>query len=314
MKNKIQKQHILKTLIVIFVVFMIIFCMASCSIITEHETNTYEIDSAFDSIDVDVDVANVTFLPSDDGKCKVVCFEEPDNKHRVFVSDGTLHIESVDDDRIHFFNINLEPNTITVYLPKSEYVDLHIENDTGSVTVPKDFTFENIDISQDTGNAKIYASATGHINVEGDTGNILIEGVQAGSVNIENETGNITVTNLNCSGDIILGIDTGKTNVENTSCKNLYFKGSTGYIQIENLIASGKIEIENSTGDVRFSKMDATDIYINTNTGDINGSLLSGKMFTAETDTGKIRIPEDSTGGICKLTTDTGDIKITIED
>ena len=59
--------------------------------------------------------------------------------------------------------------------------------------------------------------------------------------------------------------------------------------------------------------MDAAEIYIDTDTGRIAGSLLSGKMFTANTNTGRIRIPDDTEGGICKLTTNTGDIEVTVE-
>ena len=42
------------------------------------------------------------------------------------------------------------------------------------------------------------------------------------------------------------------------------------------------------------------------------GTLLSAKIFVHRTSTGDIKLPETTTGGKCKISTDTGDIKISI--
>ena len=46
---------------------------------------------------------------------------------------------------------------------------------------------------------------------------------------------------------------------------------------------------------------------------DIEGSLLSGKMFDAAATTGDVRVPaSDRNGGECKVHTNSGDIDITV--
>ena len=50
-----------------------------------------------------------------------------------------------------------------------------------------------------------------------------------------------------------------------------------------------------------------------TDTGDVKGSLLSEKIFIPTTDTGDVDVPKTVTGGRCEITTDTGDIKITVK-
>ena len=50
-----------------------------------------------------------------------------------------------------------------------------------------------------------------------------------------------------------------------------------------------------------------------TDTGDVRGSLLSEKVFIVNTDTGRKEVPDTITGGRCEITTDTGDVKITID-
>ncbi len=279
---------------------------------SNYETNTYEIDSDFTNICINVDTADITFVPSEDGKCKIACHEDPDDKHLVFVDNNVLNIASPDGPNFSFNWLNFDKQQITIYLPKIEYSSLSIDTDTGSVTVPRDFSFARIDIYIDTGDAKVFASADEHINIETDTSNILLENLSTNSVALETDTGRITVIGLICSGDFNLDVSTGKANVKNTNCLSFFSEGDTGDIHLESLIADEKIYIKRDTGDVTFSEIDAAEINIDTDTGDIEGSLLSGKIFTADTDTGNIRIPVDSAGGTCKLTTNTGDIKVTV--
>ena len=45
-----------------------------------------------------------------------------------------------------------------------------------------------------------------------------------------------------------------------------------------------------------------------TSTGKVKGHLLTDKIFVTSTSTGKVRVPSTESGGICKVTTSTGDI------
>ena len=58
----------------------------------------------------------------------------------------------------------------------------------------------------------------------------------------------------------------------------------------------------------------AAEILIKTDTGDVKGSLLSEKVFVVQTDTGSIDVPKTVSGGRCEITTDTGDIKISLHE
>jgi len=63
---------------------------------------------------------------------------------------------------------------------------------------------------------------------------------------------------------------------------------------------------------VKFDGCDAEEIFVETDTGDVKGTLLSEKVFMANSDTGKISFHKTVTGGRCEIETDTGDIKIQI--
>ena len=81
----------------------------------------------------------------------------------------------------------------------------------------------------------------------------------------------------------------------------------SGYV-----IALESFSVKRSTGDVKFNSCDAAEIYVKTDTGDVNGTLLSDKVFITETGTGSINVPNSIVGGRCEITTDTGDIKIDV--
>ena len=78
------------------------------------------------------------------------------------------------------------------------------------------------------------------------------------------------------------------------------------------MFAAETISIERSTGDVGFDRCDAGALEIATGTGDVAGSLLSDKVFIARSGTGRINVPETTSGGTCRIHTDTGDIHIEV--
>ena len=278
-----------------------------------YETKKYEIGEKFSSISIKVDTADVKILPSDGADCSVECYEQKNIKYSVEVKDNVLTVEVVDSRRWYeYIGINFSSTKVTVYLPRGEYDKLSVRSDTGDTEISKDFSFEIIDIAASTGNVKNFASASGDVTVKTSTGDILVENTSAKSIDLSVSTGDIALSDVNCSGDVSIRVSTGRARLTNLKCHNLISGGNTGDIVLKSVIASGEISIKRSTGDVKFEASDAASIFVETDTGDVKGSLLSEKIFIVNTDTGKTDVPESTTGGRCKITTDTGDIKITI--
>lgn len=278
------------------------------------ETNTYEVTEAFQSISVFSDTEDIEFCPSDDGKCRVVCFERVKERHTVSARNGTLTVERIDSrkwyDHLSFFSFGSP--TITVYLPQAVYASLIIEEDTGDISIPKDFVFDSVDLTLSTGDVDCRASSSGLLRIKTSTGNIDLEDLSAGELDLSVSTGRVDVRSVVCAGDAGITVSTGKTNLTDVSCGSLNSTGNTGDIALINVLAADTISIERSTGDVRFEQCDAGELAVVTDTGDVTGSLLSAKIFIARSDTGRVDVPETTSGGTCRITTDTGDIRIEI--
>ncbi len=277
------------------------------------EMNTYEINEEFNNLSIKTDTSDIVFALSDDGKCRIECYEEKKTKHSVTVHENTLVIYMIDERSWYdYIGINFTSPKITVYLPKSEYISLLIKESTADIEIPKDFKFVDVDVSLSTGDVKCFASATDLIKIKATTGDIQVENISAGALDISASTGDVTVSNVICEADVKIGVSTGKINITDTKCKNLISSGNTGDVYLENVIAKEKFSLTRSTGDVKLKGANATEIFIKTDTGDVIGTLLADKVFIVQTDTGSVDVPKTLTGGRCEITTDTGDIKIEI--
>ena len=278
----------------------------------KYETNIYEVDKTFGNISFTTDTADISFALSDDGKCRVECYEEENAKHSVSVEDDILTVK-INDKRAwyDYIGFNFESPKITVYLPETEYKALFIEECTGNVELPKDCSFGSVDISVTTGNVNIFAAIRDEAKVKTSTGNIRAENISAETLDFSVTTGTVTVSNVVCKGDVSVNVSTGKANLTDISCKNLTSSGSTGNLSLNNVIAEEMMSVKRSTGDIIVKDCDAAEIYMKTSTGSVFGNFLSDKVFVTDTGTGSVNVPETVTGGKCEIKTSTGDIKIT---
>lgn len=258
-------------------------------------TNTHGVSQGFEDIILVTDTADVTFLPAADGKCTVVCREWEKEQHKVFVEDGSLTIR-LEDKRAWYEHIGIRFGSpgITVYLPEGQYGTLNIKTDTGRVEMPADFVFENATVSLDTGHIRWDGAVLQEASFRTDTGDVRLQGIWPERLTVK--------------------VSTGNTILQDIACGSLAALGDTGDISLENVTARELLQVVRDTGDVRLTRCDGGEISIKTDTGDVIGSLLSEKVFSVHSDTGRVNVPKSVAGGPCEITTDTGDIKITIAD
>ena len=233
------------------------------------------------------------FAVSEDDTCKVTCYEQENARHLVTVENDSLQINLKNEKKCYeCIGINFDTPKITVSLPQSQYDALFIDSSTGDVSIPKDFQFNILDVSVSTGDVVNLATAAENMKITASTGNIRIENVSAKNINLTVSTGDIKLTNVQCG--------------------TLTAKGTTGKTVLKNVLAADLFSIHRSTGDIKLEGCDAGELIVKTTTGDITGSILSEKIFEAKTSTGKISVPQTTTGGKCEVTTTTGDIRLTI--
>ena len=278
------------------------------------QTVEHEITEDFTNISIIGSTADIVFEVKNDENCKVVCFEETNMAHTVSIEDGTLKVDAKNErtwlDRVGF---NFSTPKITVYLPVGAYGELKIKSDTGDVFLPEELEVGSIDVEVNTGDVDCKSSVAETIKIQATTGNIKLTDVNAEFLDLTVSTGHITASGINCAGDISMTVSTGKATLSDAQCTNLTSTGNTGDITLDGVNVGNKLSIERTTGDVELNDSDAHEIWIKTNTGDVEGTLLSEKIFITNTSTGKVDVPRSTNGGVCEITTTTGDIEIDIK-
>ena len=292
---------------------------------------TLEPSGDFENISINVYTTDLRLLPSEDGKCRIVCYEDEKVSHTAEVKDGALVIDTNDTRKWFTVSLSFKSPTMEVYLPKSEYENLDISTDTGAVSLPIALTFDRIKINGNTGAVSCHSSARGDVDIELDTGALVVSNVSAGSMKLKTDTGiielsgstvaeNIDVAsatgfvsleNITC-GDLRAKADTGRVSLYGVTCNDLHAETDTGSIALENVVGSGKFELISDTGHIGLNGCDAAELYIETDTGSVSGELLTDKIFFAESDTGRVSVPKSMTGGRCEIKTDTGSIEMEI--
>lgn len=281
--------------------------------IGEWETNEYSLEETYNNVSVISDTADVTLVASDMQTTTVVCYEEKNAKHTVSVQNGELVIKVHNEKKWYENWFNFVSPKITVYMPKGAYGMLSVSLSTGDIQIPKDFQWNSIDISGSTGDVTCCASVQENVKIKQSTGDIRLSNLSAGNVDLTTSTGDITLSSVTVLGDLNIKVSTGDINLQELSCNNFVSDGNTGDVTLRKVVAKEKLTIKRSTGDIRIERCDANSIRIETDTGDVKGTLLSGKTFIVKTDTGKISVPDNVSGGNCEIITDTGDINISVE-
>ncbi|MBR5514959.1 MAG: DUF4097 family beta strand repeat protein [Clostridia bacterium] len=283
----------------------------------KYETNTYEFTEEIKDISVLTNTADVSILPLEGTYTKIVCYEEEKYNHRVYVTDGVLEIKYENNKKwyeyIENIGINIGTPKLTVYIPEKEYSSLFVDLSTGDVDVSDKFCFDSVDITVSTGDVHFCASALENVKIKSSTGKICVENISASSLDLTTTTGKISALGVSCTGDISIAVSSGKVMLSDVTCMNLSSTGNTGNLNMEKVMASGNFNIERNTGDVHFTDCDANELCIKTNTGNVKGNLLTEKIFITETSTGNIKVPKSRKGGLCEISTSTGDIKIEIK-
>ncbi len=288
--SKTLNKPILLSLTGVLVILILAGLGRSIYLNSTEVTKTYNIEEPYTDIKIEGKDLDVIIYSSNNGN-KVVYSENKKVTIETKVIDGVLTIKQNDNRKFYDMLFNFSDFEVNLYLTEELINSLNIKGQVGDIEINKGFTFSNVDISNSTGDVEFNSNVKNNLSISNSTGDIEIENSNiSGSLNIETKTGDIELSNTNCN--------------------KLDIKVSTGDTELVNTLVTTDFKMEGSTGDVRFDEFDASNIEVSVGTGNVKGTIKSSKIFIAKSKTGSVSVPETVTGGVCKITTSTGNIKI----
>lgn len=282
----------------------------------EKAESAVPVDGGFSSIRVRVRESDVNVFLSEDGEPRVDCVDHERVYHRVFTEGGVLNVESVDErrwfERIKPFSKSLKVN---IYLPEAEFASLDIESMSGDIEVRGGFGFNNARAKTLSGDVEFCARVHGELELSSTSGDVHAEGeCELEALKVHSVSGDVKLRGFLCAGSAEAGSTSGDLEAFDITCQNGSFKSVSGDAKLRNILCSGKLEIASTSGDVRFENCDGASVELSSVSGDIKGSLASGKLFTAKSMSGSIRLPKDNPNhnGECRAKTVSGSISLSV--
>lgn len=289
--SKTLNKPLLFSLAGIVVILILIGLGRSMYLKSTEVTEIYNIEQSYNKIKIEGDTPNISIYLSNNGENKVVYTENKKVKIETSIVDGLLMINQNDNRKFYDMLFNFSNFKVKLYLSQEVIDSLEVNSKTGDIKVDKGFTFNDITINSSTGDVEFESNAINNLT-------------------IKNSTGDVEVKNSNIGSNLDVKTSTGDIELYKVRCNKLNIKVGTGEVELEDTLVTTDLTLVGSTSDVEFDGFDASNIYVEVKTGDVKGTLLTSKIFIAKSKTGSVKVPETITGGVCKITVSTGNIKI----
>ena len=274
-----------------------------------------EIDAPIWHISLQTSITSISICTTEAEAAYVEMYDRENAAYRIAAEDGTLLVEEVGR-RTWYEQLGIFPKTpkMTLYLPAGMYGDLSVTSSRGEIEVSSRLLFQHVTILSATGNVTCRASAVEWIAITGATGCVSLEHLVASNIDVLVSTGNIAVSDVTCTKKIALDSPSGNVKVINTTCKSFSSTGKSGNLYMENVVARRYFSIDRTSGNLTLDGCDTGVGYLVTGSGNVTGSWFSSKIFEVKTSSGNKDLPSTTSGGKCRVTTASGNIKMTILD
>ena len=218
-----------------------------------YETVTHDIEAEFHSASIETETADIRLLPSEDGKCKVICHQEEKVKYNVAVKDGVLEIRIQDNREWYdYIGIYYDSPAITVYLPEKDYRTLSVIGSTGDIRM-EEIAADSVTFSLATGDITLSRLSCRNMTAEVSTGDVELKNVIASEkISIETSTGDVELDSCD-GGEIVIETSTGDVEGSLLTGKEFIAETSTGDVEVPKNSAGGRCEITTSTGDIEIT-------------------------------------------------------------
>ena len=240
--SKTLNKPILISLAVILFLLILVGLGRAIYLKSTETTKTYVIEDKYNDIKVEGTTFDVNVYLSN-SENKVVYVENKKVIVETKVIDGVLTIKQIDNRKFYDMLFGINDFEVSLYLTEDLINSLNIEGKTGDIEINKGFTFNDVVIS----------NSTGDVEFEGNVNNNLT---------IKNSTGDVEVDSSNIGGNLVLETSTGDIELNNTNCNKLDIQVNTGDTDLVNTLVVTDFNMEGSTGDVRFEGFDANNIYV----------------------------------------------------
>lgn len=260
----------------------------------EPATRTFEINEAFDIVEINTSSVPVELLPTD-GDTALVEYIGYDDVEVTGEVRGNVLYASVDNGTVLPLRLSVGPadEKLNIYLPEREYDAVHAMTSSGKITA-RGVSAVKLKLDSTSGSIRLTEADCGELALNSTSGGIHAEGV-----NIEDEAA-VTATS-------------GSLHLADITCGELAAETSSGSVRLKDTLADDDITLKSSSGSVELTSCDAGRLNISTTSGSVRGTLLTPKAFDAHSVSGSVDVPGNTAGGECRISTTSGSVRMEVK-
>jgi len=209
---------------------------------------------AFQSIDFDIQSADVDFIKSDHYGIEIH-YSGDTRKPLYTVENGTLKVTNAGKNEFIFFNIDFgisnRSNAIKVYLPANVSLkDVTIKNASGDLNLGN-FTAQKADIKVPFGNVTMHDVCSDTLSVTINSGDGILRNINAKKLQVNDYFGDITIDDMTAS-QLTSVMKSGDYTIRNSKVDNMNVTNKFGKIGASN-ITTTQLTAQCNSGDMEFS-------------------------------------------------------------
>jgi hypothetical protein len=267
--------------------------------------------AAFEAIDMNIDKADIEFVPSDHYGL-IINYRGDADQFTCTDENGTLTVSEKNAASVQFWwGIFAEShNTVKVYLPKDTQLKrLNVKNQYGGFTA-SGFDSADTDIDLSLGSLKLSDASCGKADFTLSNGKSDIRNIEADTMAFRNDLASSTFENVTVSSSqkATFEASNGSITMKNFTAGPMEINNDLGSVTLEKLTAAelkskldngslkmndckiGNLDVENSLGNIDISQLDSKGANIKNESGktSLEGSLMG--ETTVNSDMGSITV------------------------
>lgn len=276
---------------------------------------TETLSEKFVNVDADSLSGGIELFPSSADECVIECSESDNVRFDIKVDGDTLMVKRIDTRKWYqFIRIGFSKEYIKIYLPQGEYKDIALKTSSGKIVVNDGLTCDNLTATSTSGSIRAYTlNAEDTIELYSTSGSVVADTITAKNLTTSSTSGKTTIGNLEISGALDANATSGNIEISQVNCNSVSVDNSSGSIVLSGVISESSFDVSNTSGKIELLGCDAQSLDIKNISGGVRGTLLSDKVFVASSTSGKVRVPDTTQGGVCKVRTTSGSIDIDIK-
>lgn len=254
-------------------------------------------------IELDISLADVTFLPSSDGTVSIAC-DKLDDFTVSLDKSGTLKVGSRN--RITIFGLgSVSRQTLSVAVPESLRCSLEADVDCGNIQL-EGLSLDKLKLDSDMGDVYVYGVECAAADLSSSCGSVQAHSViSSGKLEVDSDMGDVTVENCTAASELKVDSSCGKVTVNGCSAKSAELDADMGDIGAYWLSVTDRVKLDCDCGAIEFTGLGAgKGIEIDNSMGSIEGTLpgsITDYSIESSTDLGSNNLPSKLELGSIKL-------------